>query len=1039
MLQEQREEFRRADGSESPDAIGIPDRVNAEFRTKPAFRNLLPLLAAVLIGLAQVLLLGYQLGVGNQGIQIAILKHWASPQLFAADGMVIGTTADYPSFFFRLLAPLLGHISLPELYMILHLATAGGLFLALWFLARSMFGRTRGGFAFIVLAGLLLFGHHRALGGDDLYSPGFTHTWAVLPLAVAVLAMLYRGGGWTFAAMLLTGLTFNLHALTAAYLAAIAMCVVAADWRQLTGLRLAGLLAALLLPMWPTLASMAAHRHVFDEAWVMVTRVRSADHSFPSSWWVHGSPDIPRYLLILALAALAWAWPMPPRTRRVTVAVALATLLLCVAGFVFSEIHPLAAVLRAQLFRSTRLLLIVALAHIAHGIASALVADDPHPNPPPAYRGREKIELAVAAITLLVVALPPLTSWLAAAVVLGIVVALINGRLHWISAGIAAAAVGIAILAQQQLGVAMPPLGGPAWAGWPALRHFGPAAADDWEDVQKWAKANTRASAVILTPPQRSGFRIHSDRAIVGEWRDGTQAYFSPDFAQQWLKTMHTVQSGMLVDRDAGLLVSRGADIGTLSDDKILEVCQLTGASHVVLPAGNGRQLRRLYANGSWAVYAAEVVRRPPATNPAEAQDRFLAEVVRPNIEKYRKGDLTIQVVDDKGRPLAGAKFEARQTSSDFNFGCSLPFFKQPPRPRGGDFYPPQVTQAELDRFLELFNASTIPFSSKWMYLEPTEGQRQYDDLDAYIEFCTKNKVRPEFHFVSGYVPAWMIAKPREQKAEQQAAAFLRHARQLAERYGDRIRDWQVVNERVLFEHSAPVYRELRRLMPDARLGLSNCAKFGSDRRNVGDRTRDMYQGLEEIKSLKKEGIQLDFFAFHGHRPLGWWMDARQMYECLDTFAAEGVRLHISEFTVPTGRIGGPVRSGQWTPELQAEFYEFYYSVCFSHPAVDAINLWGIGPATWQEGSGLLDAKFAPKPAFLALKKLITETWRTRAEGTLGIDGSGRFRGFHGEYELLITLPDGAQVRGSTSIHPSGQATARFQLDEAGTTLTPAR
>src|SRR5437899_67893 len=62
---------------------------------------------------------------------------------------------------------------------------------------------------------LLVAGHHQALAGDGLYSTGFTHTYAALPLAVAALALAYTGRWvWAFA---LAGVLFNLHALTAAY------------------------------------------------------------------------------------------------------------------------------------------------------------------------------------------------------------------------------------------------------------------------------------------------------------------------------------------------------------------------------------------------------------------------------------------------------------------------------------------------------------------------------------------------------------------------------------------------------------------------------------------------------------------------------------------------------------------------------------------------------------------------------------------------------------------------------------------------------
>src|SRR6202012_1183027 len=74
----------------------------------------------LLLAVAQVAIAGYRLGVGDQAIQIAVLKHWADPGLFTNDEMVKQTLPLYPSYFFRLLAPLLKLFPLDALYFTLH-------------------------------------------------------------------------------------------------------------------------------------------------------------------------------------------------------------------------------------------------------------------------------------------------------------------------------------------------------------------------------------------------------------------------------------------------------------------------------------------------------------------------------------------------------------------------------------------------------------------------------------------------------------------------------------------------------------------------------------------------------------------------------------------------------------------------------------------------------------------------------------------------------------------------------------------------------
>jgi len=274
-----------------------------------------------------------------------------------------------------------------------------------------------------------------------------------------------------------------------------------------------------------------------------------------------------------------------------------------------------------------------------------------------------------------------------------------------------------------------------------------------------------------------------------------------------------------------------------------------------------------------------------------------------------------------------------------------------------------------------------------------------------------------------------------------QGAEFLKHSIDMVTRYGSRIPYWQVVNESMLLEYAPPVFQAIRKINPDLKLGISHCAQFTSQATDRSGRatgrsssSRDMLKGLADIQWLKKKGVKVDYFAFHGHRPFGLWADARDMYTALDAFAKEDVRIHVSEFTVPQNQIIGPVRQGHWDDQLQAEYYERFYTVCFSHPAVDVINMWGIGPVTWQDGSGLLDENYNPKPAFAVLKNLLFNKWHTQTSGTLAEDGSIAHRAFYGDYEITLSLPSSESAHAAFSF-PAGQTgEIRLRLNtQAGT------
>ncbi len=1005
----------------------------------------------VLLAVAQVVIGGYEFGVGNQGIQVPFLQRAMNAGLFAKDMMVTTTAESYPTVFFRLLASPARWIGLERLYFLLHILTAFAGLVTAALLARSTFDSVAAG---VVTALLLLAGHHQALGGDGPYSTGFTHTFAVFPLAIASLALMYQRRYRS--AAVLAGLTFNLHALTSAY----TLVFLIAAWigeRGFTNARKAWrpvMLPLLLFVVMaaPTLVSMMSHRQSFDEQWIGLTHIRSADHSFPSVWWQSGSPDVPRFALLAGLFVLSLSFGSPTRQQRQTLAIMAAAAAMFFVGYVFTELWPVPVVIRAQVFRCSRLIMVLFVAHIAYGfVRSWAISRETR-----AWSAR--LEVASGLLTLAVVAVPALLPLLPLAFVSACVIALANGRLS-IKQAVAVGAVGFLCAAAARdidfrligaaksieisLGLAAVATAGllgllarctsrrEQWLGVPVailagivLLVFGVRqAASSWTDVQDWANAHSPVESLFLTPIQPGGFRLKSNRAVVGEWRDGTQLYFSSVFANQWWNRMTDLQPGLLTNSQGRSILSAGRSLDSVDDEALVKLAGKYSANFIVLPKRDGRTLPVAYENADYAVYLPKL---PVPELPSDAADkerwladeRFMRDTVLPNIEKYRKGNLRLQLLDQDGRPLSGATVDIRQVRQAFAFSASIPFFSQPAStPATGDFRPQLVKQPELDRFREIFNSSMIPFSGKWMYIEPREGERHYDDLDRYVNWCKTNGVRVEFHFLSGYSADWV----KKKSPEAQGEAFLRHARALAERYGDKIEFWQVVNETILIQQSPAVFRELRRILPKAKLGISDCAKFAPETKSLRpfDQRQDMIRGLEEIRWLKQQGIQVDFFGFHGHRPFGLWAEASEMYSALDSFAKEGVRIHVTELSMPQDKpMISTIRSGKFTPELQAQFYERFYTICYSHPGVDLINLWGIGPNTWQPGSGLLDAQYNPKPAYFALKKLITETWRTNTTLTLGLDGAAGFRGFYGDYVAQVKLSNGKTIPLELSIKP---------------------
>jgi GH35 family endo-1,4-beta-xylanase len=164
------------------------------------------------------------------------------------------------------------------------------------------------------------------------------------------------------------------------------------------------------------------------------------------------------------------------------------------------------------------------------------------------------------------------------------------------------------------------------------------------------------------------------------------------------------------------------------------------------------------------------------------------------------------------------------------------------------------------------------------------------------------------------------------------------------------------------------------------------------------------------VRELQSRGTPVSGLGIQAHEPREEWYPPEAVWETLETLAATGLPLHATELhPQSSGKpITGGWRTGTWTGEAQADFTEQLVRLLFGHPAVASINWWGLSDRTsWLPGGGLLDEEGRPKPVYERLRHLIREEWSTRVDSRTDAEGTLSFRGFFGDYELRVALPDG--------------------------------
>ena len=199
----------------------------------------------------------------------------------------------------------------------------------------------------------------------------------------------------------------------------------------------------------------------------------------------------------------------------------------------------------------------------------------------------------------------------------------------------------------------------------------------------------------------------------------------------------------------------------------------------------------------------------------------------------------------------------------------------------------------------EVFNGSMIPFSSKWAYIQPSPTKYFWDDLDAYVSYCNKNDITMEFHHLTGIRPPWVAEEggsggmtglnfPKADASMQKI--FNEHCTSVLDRYGDKIKFYQVVNEKFMMQYVPAAWKLLRQEVDDkhlnVKLGMSDCVNFWDGQSAVSGGATPAVRssgetletkGIDAIKWLVDQGIKPDFFSIHGHHPANLWADPRNV------------------------------------------------------------------------------------------------------------------------------------------------------------------
>lgn len=505
------------------------------------------------------------------------------------------------------------------------------------------------------------------------------------------------------------------------------------------------------------------------------------------------------------------------------------------------------------------------------------------------------------------------------------------------------------------------------WNGKPTIEPLAPIVGDRLHIKQTWT--NTGSSPI--TSAFEIGIQISKENASVFE---------------QFIKVQQPVNSGEVrtLDIIPEYAISEPGDykvVLTLDPKKL--IVQSKENNHVV--EGDLLQIP-------------DLSKEPPFSK--EPDTAAIAQATK-DIEKYRKGDAVLTVVDGKGKALPGVKVEYYQTGHSFLFGifdlsrdervwslaleaginyATVVLDWQETEPQPG------VYQLRQERTSNIQKYGLAGMAHALIFLSPGMSDRTPDYITKLSFSDYKNSIYP-------------------------------HITRIVNAYKQQIKVWNIFNEPMRANLLGLTEKQTIEIIGEGARAVRDSdqsVRILINNTDIGGENPEVFP-YDFLQKVIQAGVDFDVigleFYYNACVADGLHPMARRtlssMGQLIDQYSTLGKKVHITEISVPSEPIGEGYWGQPWSEELQAEYLKAAYTIFFSKLQVEAIGWWNVtdkptGRSPFIYHGAILNEQNQPKKSYYALKSLI-RNWTTTGAGATDDKGQVIFRGFGGTYEVTVT------------------------------------
>ena len=452
-------------------------------------------------------------------------------------------------------------------------------------------------------------------------------------------------------------------------------------------------------------------------------------------------------------------------------------------------------------------------------------------------------------------------------------------------------------------------------------------------------------------------------------------------------------------------------------------------------------EIKALYESGEYRFSAGEAVFQ---------SEELIFEEAKLNINKYRKGKVSVVLKDSAGNPVKGRKVTAVSLRTEYKRGVLAGIY---------DLDPSIFENAVADGF----NFATV--GTLWLDVEPTDDGYRWDYMDkvagnrTIYDFGYKLFGHSIIYFLDFVMPEYLKEMGNDELNEE----VDEHTTDLVTHYRDSINEWLVINEAHGYSASNGFSREqitaitktasdaVTKANPDAVKTINAAPDYFGQNAYIEMFLPDhgeffSMSSYDYFSDLMKQDVDFDVIgqqAYNGgcvtlfkDNGLSDSVSAIPMFDIVEVrrvlrrMESLGKLVYVTEISAPAAMNSDCKDMAfwrkEWDEEVQAAYLERYITVMLGEKDVRAVNYWDMQDrGSFIYKGGLMDENGRKKTAYETVSGIFGRFTKT-VEAESDETGAAELLLYAGEYEITVEGSDSVKI----NIAESEELTLEYEIEK---------